>query len=61
MAFENLHKQPDGSAKPWQGKSVEDFIVPPGGGLQSFNEFSPREIKPSARPIAAPSDDAVVA
>lgn len=141
LAFENLHKQPDGSANPWQGKSVddlyayfndwfyflpdtsngleyiagftwlyyknpyglkvvneepglswtrhfvvergkymdseasaqgvkrwlrdpsvpmEDFIVPP-GGFQSFNAFFTREIKPGARPIAAVSDDAVVA
>lgn len=37
----------------------EEYIVPP-DGYQSFNEFFTRNLKPGARTIASPTDDAVL-
>lgn len=39
---------------------MEEYQVPT-GGFRSFNEFFTRRLKPGTRPIAAPTDDAVVA
>lgn len=38
---------------------LADFVVPE-GGFRSFNEFFTRKVKPGARPIASPDDDAVL-
>ncbi len=38
---------------------IEDYIIP-ADGFQSFNDFFIRHIKPEVRPIAAPSDNAIL-
>ena len=38
---------------------VEDYFVGPSGWL-TFNQFFAREVRPGARPIAAPHDDRVI-
>ena len=38
---------------------IEDFQVP-SGGFSTFNEFFTRQLKPGARSVSAPQDDAVV-
>ena len=37
----------------------EDYLIPP-GGFKSFNDFFVRDLKPGARTIASPTDDAVL-
>jgi phosphatidylserine decarboxylase len=37
----------------------EEYIVPP-DGYQSFNEFFTRNLKPGARTVASPTDDAIL-
>ena len=39
--------------------AVEDYVAPPSGWL-TYNQFFARQIRPGCRPIAEPSNDAVV-
>ncbi len=38
---------------------IDDYVIP-ADGFQSFNDFFIRHIKPEVRPIAAPSDNAIL-
>ena len=38
---------------------IDEYIVPP-AGFKSFNEFFIRDLKPGARTVASPADDAVL-